>query len=298
MTLPLLHAACGRARIALFLGLAGCLKDLPEVEDPCALYADPGLYRTHVDRPDSRERDPYVYVPGSVGPRDLLVLLHGAGMNAVDMADVSGFLPLADRDGFVVVYPNGLGWPLRDWNAGEAYDNGVDDVAFLDALVREVSPKVCGGRVFAVGFSNGSMMAQRWACEGETVDAVGGSSGPLLVEGCRERTVPIRYYHGLNDAVVPPDGGAGTTLRDVVFPSVDASMAVWQETNGCTEGGETVEVTGDTTCTTFSCQAPTVRCLVDGWAHRWPGGLSSDATDADATGALWEFFDTSVPRDL
>ena len=116
--------------------LAGCgISDLPSLADPCAPFPDPGLYRTHVERPDSRERDPYVYVPGSTGPRDLVVLLHGAGMNAPDMADVSGFLPLADRDGFVLVYPNGLGWPLRDWNAGEAYDNGVDDVAFLDTLV-------------------------------------------------------------------------------------------------------------------------------------------------------------------
>ena len=277
--------------------LAGCLRDLPDLADPCAPFPDPGLYRTKIERPDSRKRDPYVYVPGSAGPRDLVVLLHGAGMNGPDMADISGFVPLADREGFVVVYPNGLGWPLRDWNAGEAYDNGVDDVAFLDALVEQVSPKVCGARVFAAGFSNGSMMAQRWACEGESVDAVGGASGPLMVGGCGSGPVPVRYYHGTADPTVPIAGGEGSTLRDVVFPSADAAMGVWREVNGCAPAGETVETTGDTTCTTYACQAPTVQCVIDGWGHRWPGGAAAArTTSAGATGALWTFFDASVPR--
>lgn len=276
--------------------LSGCLKDLPTLADPCAPWPDAGLFKTEIARTDSRNRDPWVYVPSSDGPRDLLVLLHGAGMNGREMADISGFVPLADREGFVVVYPNGLGWPVRDWNAGEAYDNGVDDVDFLDDLVADVSPKVCGARVFAVGFSNGSMMAQRWACQGERVDAVGGSSGPLMVSGCDSGPTPIRYYHGTNDTTVPLAGGDGSSLRDVTFPSADASMAIWKETNGCASGGETVEVTGDTTCTTFACQAPTVQCTIQGWGHRWPGGPNAPGTQAGATSGLWEFFDASVPR--
>ena len=66
----------------------------------------------------------------------LVVVLHGAGGTASDVRAHLGWDALADREGMMIAYPDGLD---RTWNAGAccgpARDRGVDDVAFLDALV-------------------------------------------------------------------------------------------------------------------------------------------------------------------
>lgn len=269
--------------------LAGCIPELPDLEDPCAAWPEPGLYRAILDPADSRTRKPYVYVPNSTGPRQVVVLLHGSAMSGPKMTEATGFLQLADQEGFVLVYPNGLGWPLRDWNAGPDYDNGTDDVDFLDALIDEVSPKVCGDRVLGTGFSNGAMMVQRWGCQGQKVDAIAPSSGPLLIGGCAQgEPMPIRYYHGTADDVVPVDGG-GNGIRGVDFPSAQETIDIWKQRNRCT-GEPTVTTNGDTTCSSWACDAPTELCLVEGWGHKWPGGVNSGQTNAGATQAIWEWF--------
>ena len=44
-------------RVLMLLPLvAACLRDLPDLSDPCAPFPDPGLFRIHLDRPDSRNR--------------------------------------------------------------------------------------------------------------------------------------------------------------------------------------------------------------------------------------------------
>ncbi|MEZ4237434.1 MAG: penicillin-binding transpeptidase domain-containing protein [Myxococcota bacterium] len=277
----------------LLLPLAGCLSELPDLADPCAAWPDPGLYRVTVEQDDDKDRRPYVYVPAGPGPRDVVVLLHGGGMSGPKIEEVTGFEALADREGFALVYPNGLGWPLRSWNAGRSdQETDHDDVTFLDRLTRQISGKVCGDRVLAAGFSNGSMMAQRWACEGQRPpDAVGASSGTLAVPRCDGPPLPIRYYHGTADPIVPYDGGE---LRGLPVASVEASMALWRARNRCEGDGEVVQ-RGDTTCETWSCEASTVQCSVAGWKHQWPGGIHSDLTDADATGQIWKWFDEVVP---
>ena len=97
-------------------------------------------------------------------PIPVVVVLHGGGGNADNAKKMtcpdgnawsSGCMAgLADAEGFAVVYPNGTGsvvWEsARTWNAGggadgfqcvsgEACENGVDDVAYFDALYDERS---------------------------------------------------------------------------------------------------------------------------------------------------------------
>jgi poly(3-hydroxybutyrate) depolymerase len=81
----------------------------------------------------------------------------------------------------------------------------------------------------------------------------------------------------------------------VQYTSVDETMARWRERNQCDDADPTVTVTGDTTCTAWSCAAPTELCLIEAFAHQWPGGIHSAETDANATGALFEFFSAATP---
>ena len=75
----------------------------------------------------------------------LVIVLHGGGGNAPGAVRMTGFSEKADKEGFVVVYPNGSGrlkTRLLTWNSGNccgyAMDKNVDDVGFIRALVDEL----------------------------------------------------------------------------------------------------------------------------------------------------------------
>jgi polyhydroxybutyrate depolymerase len=118
----------------------------------------------------------------STGPLAAVLVLHGGGGHPANAELMSGMSELADREGFLAVYPAGTGRfkkRLLTWNSGNccgyAQKEGVDDSAFLAALIARLvkegraDPK----RVFVTGMSNGAMMAQRFACEhAEAVAAI------------------------------------------------------------------------------------------------------------------------------
>ncbi len=220
-----------------------------------------------------------VHVPASTGPRDLVVALHGLHGTSAIMEKATGLTPMSDELGFVVAYPQGTGKGRQtSWNAGKcceaAAEADVPDVAFLDALVAELDKRACArGKVVAAGFSNGSAMVQRWACESDAVDAVVAASSPLMYDGpCRRRQVEIHYFHGADDTIVPVDG---RSIDDVTAPPMRAAFKRWVRLNRCKgkprevrEGGETCEV--------WSGAAPTSLCVIDGWKHRWPSQASTE----------------------
>ncbi|MCP9915872.1 alpha/beta hydrolase family esterase [Cyanobium sp. ATX 6F1] len=94
----------------------------------------------------------------------LVLVFHGGGGTALQIERHSGFSELADREGFLVAYPEGVG---RSWNDGRdaagiaAQRDRVDDLGFMAALVDDVArvhpldPK----RVYAAGISNGGIFS-------------------------------------------------------------------------------------------------------------------------------------------
>jgi poly(3-hydroxybutyrate) depolymerase len=81
---------------------------------------------------------------------------------------------LAERAGFIVVYPNGTGRldeKLLTWNAGlccgYAMTEKVDDVGFVRALLDALATRapVDTARVYATGLSNGAMLSYRLAAQ-------------------------------------------------------------------------------------------------------------------------------------
>ncbi len=103
--------------------------------------------------------------------------LHGGGGGAIYQADDAnyGLIGKSEQAGFIVVFPNGVSGTgngmLATWNAGNccarARDENVDDVGFLRMVVADVARRanVAAPRVYAIGMSNGAMMAYRLACE-------------------------------------------------------------------------------------------------------------------------------------
>ncbi len=119
-----------------------------------------------------------LHVPASVAKRPgkrvpLVVFLHGCNQTADDVAVGTRFSELADREGFVVLYPDqrrtSVGAPVEEGNATGCWNwflpdhqrRGAGEPATLAGMTRAVAARlpVDPKRVFVAGLSAGADMA-------------------------------------------------------------------------------------------------------------------------------------------
>ncbi len=269
---------------------------------------------------DRRTRSFLVHVPpGYDGKRPVPVVLafHGGGGNAETMVRFSGLNEKADKEGFLVVYPNGTGKladRLLTFNAGNccgyAMQQKVDDVAFTRSLLDDlakvavVDPK----RVYATGMSNGAIMSYRLASElSDRIAAIAPVAGPMGTETCSpKRPVPVIHFHGTDDQSAPFKGGKGKkSLAETNFYSVEHSIRAWVKANGCKETPVIVKlpkkVDDGTSVETRTYGggkdgSEVVLVVIEGGAHTWPGReprvkfLGKSTKNVSANDLMWEFF--------
>lgn len=256
-----------------------------------------------------------LHLPGGTAgtdaaPRPLVMVLHGGGGNAANAARMSGMSDIADRESFIVVYPNGSGSlknALLTWNAGNccgtARDGQIDDVGFLNAVIDHASRRapVDPRRIYVAGMSNGGMMAYRLGCETPgRFAAIAPVAGAMNVD-CRP-AVPLSViaFHGTADEHVLYEGGPPLKSRDSV-PRVDTpvvdTIAFWAAHNGCR--ARTQSQAAEVRSERFEfCAGDTEVVLhtLDGFGHAWPGGERGSpwgddpAASIDASETMWAFF--------
>jgi polyhydroxybutyrate depolymerase len=240
-----------------------------------------------------------LHVPPQAGSGDglpLLIAFHGGGGRAVGYERYAHLDPVADREGFVVAYPNGSGGfagRLLTWNAGRccgpAMRDGADDVAFTRALVDDVAKHTAidRSRVYATGHSNGAMMSYRVAAEApDLVAAIAPVGGAMILESFDARTpVPVLHVHSVDDPRAPYQGGLGPpfplTRHRVDHRSVETELRRWTQLNGCPAEPELLErrqeaETGHT-AEHFRFAPCSSGAVVELWkltgaGHGWPGG--------------------------
>lgn len=263
---------------------------------PCPLAA--GTHKVSTgQRVSGVKRSYYVHVPeGSDGttPLPVVLALHGAFSTARKFERESGLSLLADRQGFLVVYPQGIGLGdlFRHWNSGhccgKARKMNLDDVGFALAAVDDVARRnpVDRARIYVVGHSNGGMLAYRIAAERPevvaAVAAVSATIGGIPAADEPEWTiprpshpVPVLALHGRADASVPYEGGRAAQSRGKSSTiSVARSVGLWVDANGCdpapqveTMHGGRVERQSWSGC---GDDAEVVLYSLDGWGHEWP----------------------------
>ena len=249
-------------------------------------------------------------------PAPLLMVLHGSAGSGEDMMTVTrrGFERLADKEKFVVVYPDAL---ERRWN-----DQGgtVDDVGFLLAIVDKLVADglVDKNRIYVAGISNGGMMAQRLACEqadriAGIATVAGGLPEPLQATCKPARALPVLVIQGTEDPIVPWSGGAVAGFEDFgKVLSARETAKFWAANNRCGDGGviaaEPDRDPKDGTRVKMevfaSCPAGAAVKLaaVEGGGHTWPGGyqylperfIGRTSQDVDANMLIWDFFKGGV----
>jgi polyhydroxybutyrate depolymerase len=266
--------------------------------------------RTNGSIVSSGERRTYLlYVPRSYDPTvatPLVISLHGAMTWPAMQRDLSGWNRLADREGFIVVYPSGTGTGVKTWYMqGSADPARMPDVQYVSALIDtlEAAYHIDRTRIYVNGMSNGGGMAFVLSCTlSDRIAAIGAVSAAqsLPWSWCADTTaVPMIAFHGTADPIVPYDGGK-VAIAPRPFPSVSTWVASWAARNRCEPEAVDSAVAPDVTLVEYAgCahDATVALYTIQGGGHQWPGGkrlpgwlVGSWSGSVDATARMWEFF--------
>ncbi len=127
--------------------------------------------------------------------------------------------------GVLLVAPNGIKKTWSFWHRSRDVDFGVEILADLENRY-----PIDRDKIYVSGYSFGSAMAWRFACEeGSRVAALLAIAGTLdQTETCPEAPKEVRHVHGLDDKVMHYPIGAG---RDRLYP-----VQLWRDHYGCQDG--------------------------------------------------------------
>ena len=228
----------------------------------------------------------------------LVVVLHGLGQDAEHMAGIGGWPNLAADRGAVVAFADG--WK-NSWNAGtccgDAMTDGVDDVAYLDALIDTVAKRTRSDRgdVYMVGFSNGAMMTYRYLCEGSVRLRGAASIAGTDVDGCTpDRPTDVIQITGSDDEIVPLN--SSTSAMASLGTLVPASRAIEQVATACACPAQRTEQSGPARSTRWDPCAEGVAVRLDviaGLTHTYPSVDGYDGTSEILE--FWGWADGGLP---
>jgi polyhydroxybutyrate depolymerase len=260
------------------------------------------------------ERSYVIKLPSQAARAPIILALHGGGGNPDQFARNSGLSKPALAQGYAVIYPAGSArgrLKLLSWNGGYccayAAKAGIDDVAFLDAVVADAAAQfgLDANRVYITGISNGSLMAERYAAERpDRVKAVAGVSGTLDVDRIPVTgPVPLLHIHGTADTNVPYAGGVGPNAKQATdWSSVDDVIAAFVQAEGSilAKTSRVIDPNDDNTRVVIDDYKTAngvvmVRLMkIEGGGHSWPGGRRSarqgGTTDIDGATEVLRFF--------
>jgi polyhydroxybutyrate depolymerase len=240
------------------------------------------------------------------------------------MRRLTHFDAVADRRGFIVVYPEGH---KRSWNDGRGYSpaalDGIDDVGYIRNLIDRVVVRTGAdkGRVAVVGLSNGAVMSHRLGLElSDRITAIAAVSGLMpgrLASLTPTHAVSALLIHGTEDPVAPIDGGPPRNLlgrwqvwrlgggpgKSEPVLSLSATAARWREIDHCQSDTyrDVLPAAGKDRTSVERVVSPggrggaeVVTWIVRKGGHTWPGGprlltLGKTTTRFDAGEVIWQF---------
>ena len=263
----------------------------------------------HVGTVGGRERTFIEYVPRTLKPgAPILFVLHPSGGDAAGMRQYSNyeFDELADKHGFLVVYPDGFDNTWNDCRRGSPFSSKqlkIDDAGFIKGLLdlEATTHAVDRKRVFAAGWSNGAQLAYRLALEyPEDFAGVAAISASVPAKenlDCSQvgKPIPVMIVNGTADPINPFRGGmvnlGGAKLGNVL--SSEDTAKYWAGLSGVTaapqlatlphKGGRT---SVDSMTWVKNGASVVVLYSVQGGGHAMP----LEGEDLDSPVVIWDFF--------
>lgn len=258
-------------------------------------------------------------------PIPAVLLFHGGGGHPAAVRYETGMDSVADREGFIAIYPAGINNKLllRDrlllWNDGRPHKDGsyskVDDVGFVNAVLDDASRlfSIDQRRVYAAGFSNGAQFTYRLANQlSNRIAAIAAVAGQRAVDelfSSPARPISIMQFSGLKDTVGPYYGGS-PTFGEAEFKtnlkSITETIPSWVKFNGCPQEPSSVKRIGNAVETRYGPGKDNTEVILwtleDG-GHTWPGGkvmpnveklgldkMGNVNQDINASDLIWDFF--------
>jgi len=286
-----------------------------------------GRFMSNVGEIGGRDRVFLTYVPQNLKPgAPLLIMFHGGGGDGPMARLGTGgvYDHLADRDGFVVVYPYGIGssWnTCRKAQSNVARRRDVDDIGFVEAIIEQTARAyaIDRKRVFATGHSNGGQISYRLLLERpDLVAGVAAVSSNLPAPNnmdCMPKNVPtpVMTINGTADPVAlynggqRPGGGNGPAL------STKETMDYFAKLNGQDGQPEITRLPHlkeadptwvERTAWTTPGKPPVILYTIHGGGHvvpqpyyRYPRVVGRMTEDLNAPDVIWEFFSKLPPRE-
>lgn len=277
----------------------------------------------HTITVDGVARRYLITVPESddaTGPFPVVFDFHGLMEGADIHSKMTGYSDLAQQEGFVVVFPEGTGQPVRWDTSGDPSTNA--DLAYFDALLEEIGDTACidTSRVYATGLSNGAMFTSFLICErSEVLAAAAPVAGVTDSESCTgAEPVPLLAIHGTADPILLFNGGVdigalqALTDGDAEHPTTPkppadldgegypAAVRAFAARNGCEPEPSDSQLSAEVIHRTYECPpgADVEFFIVEGGGHSWPSSEFSRSIaqivgpttfDIDATRDAWEF---------
>lgn len=255
----------------------------------CTMAAEAGT-SSHALPFEGKERSYELVAPDkpSDGPLPLVIALHPYPGNGTMMAELTGFSELAEKEGFLVAYPNGL----NDAFNAIICCGDENDVGFIGAVIEKIAADhpVDRQRIYATGISNGGDMTYKLAARLPGVfAAIGPVSGGMSGD-----------WMQMKEGNLPPTPISLITLygqKDRYQAVFSIGANFWLEKQQCdsttsTVAGSNIELIQGK-CPNGSEAA--IYALPD-MGHAWPG---SDGTETrtlayeaplNATDMIWQFF--------
>ena len=232
------------------------VQNYTDVVDP----NDPTLHTITIN--GMQPRTYYLRIPAQYSAATsvpLLLALHSRSMNAKTIFTDSQIISSAESLNFIVAGLNGAVYEdASSWNAGNCCTNATtyeeNDLLFASTVIDFVTSKysVDKSRIWAMGHSNGGMMAYRLACDlSDKITAIAVVTGALMDPTCSPtKPVSILHIHGNLDPTVPFHGGGKFetpsifhTVQDMAYRNSCAGSPkessnaieeryIWQCTNG------------------------------------------------------------------
>ena len=274
-----------------------------------------GFVEERVIEHEGLERSFLIYVPTNIKENaPLVVAIHGYTSSAKTLMGYSGINQVADKEGFLVAYPQGTK-DSRDnnfFNVGYEFhsDSKVNDVNFIREIVLNLTKdyKLNSKRVFATGMSNGGDMSYLLACtSSDLFTAVAPVAGVMMkdtLENCnRVKKIPIFEIHGTKDSISKFEGDMNNEDKWGAYYDLPSTIEFWVNKHALSEK-ETIQLenknTEDGTTITFErywsdeSQREVWFYIVNDGNHTWPGmtGLFSRTANQDINSAeeIWKFF--------
>lgn len=322
-----------KKRVKIFLGIIGFL--LVVIAILYMVFLKP----SYIDEPmlkgvlheetvisNGKTRSFHWYKPNTKTNNSISVLfvLHGSKSDGLTVRKQMGyeFDVLADKEGFIVVYPDGYSNHWNDCRASGDYKantENIDDVSFLKAIEKKISDELNSTfkNRFAAGFSLGGHFSYKLALENpDWISAIAVVSANMPIDAnldCKKegKFVPILLMNGTKDKINPYNGGVvsfmGNTSRGEVL-STKQTIAYWTTLGKCNSEPQRMilddyNTNDDSTVekTTWSCNGKERVSLfkIENGGHAIPhpenagaGLLGTTNKDINAPQIIWQFFDS------